>query len=170
MTHRVSVSKDYLTFSAAHFLAIPGHRCEALHGHNYVVTVAVEGPVDPATGFVIDFAVLKRRLRSTLDAIDHRVMIAGNNPRVTVRTEGGRTTVEYGGGMRFLFPASDVAVVPVPETTAELLAEYLANEVMAGLLSEGMLGLGSVTVDVEESPGQVGSFTAAAGTHSRSRG
>ena len=32
----VSVSKDYLTFSAAHFLTIPNHKCESLHGHNYV--------------------------------------------------------------------------------------------------------------------------------------
>ena len=46
----VSVSKDYLTFSAAHFLTIPNHKCESLHGHNYVVTVVVEGPVDRATG------------------------------------------------------------------------------------------------------------------------
>ena len=169
MTHRVSVSKDYLTFSAAHFLAIPGHRCESLHGHNYVLTVTVEGPVDPATGFVIDFAVLKRLLRSTIEAVDHRVIIAGKNARVIVRADAEQTTVDYAGVARFWFPTSNVVIVPVPDTTAELLAEYFAGEVVAGLVGEGIRGLRSVTVDVEESPGQTGSFTAAAGTQGRTQ-
>lgn len=159
MTHRVSVSKDYLTFSAAHFLTIPGHKCERLHGHNYVVTVAVEGPVDPSTGFVVDFAVLKRVLRPAIDALDHRVLVPGGNPAVVVRAEGGRTTVDCRGETRFVFPTGDVAVLAVTDTTAELLAEMLANEVRAGLTREGVLGLQRIVVAVEESPGQLGSFT-----------
>ena len=55
---QVSVSKESLGFSAAHFLTLRGHMCERLHGHNYRLSVTVEGTVDPATGFVVDFAVL----------------------------------------------------------------------------------------------------------------
>lgn len=163
MTHRVSVSKDYLTFSAAHFLTIPGHKCERLHGHNYVVTVAVEGPVDPATGFVVDFAVLKRVLRPAIDALDHRVLVPGQNAAVTLARSGDRTTITYGGGVRFVFPTPDVAVVAVSDTTAELLAELLAGEVRAGLKREGVDGITRIVVGVEESPGQVGSFTVEGG-------
>jgi 6-pyruvoyltetrahydropterin/6-carboxytetrahydropterin synthase len=157
---RVSVAKDYLTFSAAHFITIPGHKCEALHGHNYVVQVAVEGQVDRATGFVVDFAVLKRILRPAIDAIDHRVILPSRNDRVRIRTEAGRTIVDYGGHGWFVFPESNVALVPVTDTTAELLAEYLVREVVRGLSDEQIAGVRTVTVLVEESPGQIGAYSA----------
>ena len=154
----VSVSKDYLTFSAAHFLTIPDHKCESLHGHNYVVTVLVEGPVDRTTGFVVDFAVVKKVLRPVIDRIDHKVLVPAANPAVVIGTEGDATVVQYRGVRRFQFPSAHVAIVPVSDTTAELLAEYLALAVRDGLALEGVAGLASVLVDVEESPGQSGRY------------
>ena len=160
-TFSVSVAKDYLTFSAAHFLTIPGHKCEALHGHNYVVTVVAEGEVDRATGFVVDFAAVKRVLRPVIDRIDHLVLVPGRNPAVIVRTEGDTTLVDYRGIRRFMFPTAHVAIVDVTDTTAELLAEHLAHAVVDGLAAEGGAALRSVMVDVEESPGQSGRFSLA---------
>jgi 6-pyruvoyltetrahydropterin/6-carboxytetrahydropterin synthase len=158
MTHRVAVSKDYLTFSAAHFLTIPGHRCEALHGHNYVVTVAVAGPVDARTGFVVDFAVLKRVVQPAVAALDHRVLVPGVNPDVSMSDDDGSTRVSWSGVPRFTFPTAHVAVVPVAHTTAELLAEHLARQVQRGLENEHITGLTHIAVDVEESPGQCGRY------------
>jgi 6-pyruvoyltetrahydropterin/6-carboxytetrahydropterin synthase len=156
---RVSVTKDYLTFSAAHFITIADHKCESLHGHNYVVQVAVEGSVDPETGFVVDFAVLKRILRPTIDRLDHRVLVPTLNQGVKIRTQGSQTLIDYRGEARFVFPASNVAPVPVTDTTAELLAEYLAGEMVSGLANEGLRGLSRIGVEVEESPGQCGAYT-----------
>ncbi len=154
----VSVSKDYLTFSAAHFLTIPNHKCESLHGHNYVVTVVVEGPVDRTTGFVVDFAVVKKVLRPVIDRIDHKVLVPGANAAVVIQVDGDATVIGYRDARRFEFPTSHVAVVPVSDTTAELLAEYLARAVRDGLAAEGVAGVESVLVDVEESPGQSGRY------------
>jgi 6-pyruvoyltetrahydropterin/6-carboxytetrahydropterin synthase len=43
------------------------------HGHNYRLWVAVEGPVDPATGFVIDLGVLDGLVQQRiLDRLDHQ--------------------------------------------------------------------------------------------------
>lgn len=158
MASSVSVSKDYLTFSAAHFLTIPGHKCEALHGHNYVVSVTVHGPVDDATGFVVDFAILKTILRPAIDALDHRVLVPSRNPAVVVHDHAGMTTVEYRGKRRFVFPTGHVALVPVKDTTAEHLAKHLADAVVAGLAVEGCGSVTAVLVDVEESPGQSGRY------------
>lgn len=158
MGSSVSVSKDYLTFSAAHFLTIPGHKCESLHGHNYVVTVVVDGPIDPDSGFVVDFAVLKRILRPVIDALDHRVMVPTENPAVRCVADGQATVVEYRGARRFVFPTAHVALVPVRDTTAEWLARHLATEVIRGLGVEGCRTATSVLVDVEESPGQSGRY------------
>jgi 6-pyruvoyltetrahydropterin/6-carboxytetrahydropterin synthase len=53
MQHRgefsVSVAKDYLVFSSAHFITFAGHRCEGLHGHNYRARATVEGALDQET-------------------------------------------------------------------------------------------------------------------------
>ena len=57
---KVSVSKDYLVFSSAHFITFRGHQCETLHGHNYRLGVTVEGAVDDETLFVVDFSILKK--------------------------------------------------------------------------------------------------------------
>lgn len=43
------------------------------HGHNYDLEVTVEGPVDPATGYVLDITVLKRLVDERVSAVlDHR--------------------------------------------------------------------------------------------------
>jgi 6-pyruvoyltetrahydropterin/6-carboxytetrahydropterin synthase len=53
----------------AHFL--PGHpKCGVLHGHTYRIELAVEG--ENRTGMIMDFADLKKILRETLAAYDHR--------------------------------------------------------------------------------------------------
>lgn len=43
------------------------------HGHNYVLDVTVEGPVDPETGFVMDLKALKHAIAGrVVDDVDHR--------------------------------------------------------------------------------------------------
>jgi 6-pyruvoyltetrahydropterin/6-carboxytetrahydropterin synthase len=43
------------------------------HGHNYVLDVTVEGPVNPQTGFVMDLRALKEALNArVVEDVDHR--------------------------------------------------------------------------------------------------
>lgn len=70
---------------AAHRLPnVPeGHRCARLHGHSFRIEIVVAGPVDPAAGWVMDFADLKKAFAPVHDAIDHRYLneVAGlENP------------------------------------------------------------------------------------------
>ncbi len=61
------------TFEAAHRLPrVPeGHKCARLHGHSYRVEVHVEGPVDPDSGMVVDFADIKAAFRPLSERLDH---------------------------------------------------------------------------------------------------
>lgn len=151
---RVSVSKDYLSFSAAHFITLAGHQCESLHGHNYRAGVTVEGEVDPECAFVVDFAVLKRILRPYVQAMDHRVLLPTSNPKLVLRESADRMVVDYLGSERFVFPRSNVSLLPISNTTAEMLAEYLAVRVREDLRAEGLTLLTALEVEVEESKGQ----------------
>jgi 6-pyruvoyltetrahydropterin/6-carboxytetrahydropterin synthase len=47
-------------FSAAHRLPHYEAMCNKLHGHNYDLAVTVEGPVDPASGMLVDFVALQQ--------------------------------------------------------------------------------------------------------------
>lgn len=61
---------------AAHRLPrVPlGHKCARLHGHSFVVELAVEGPVDPHFGWVMDFAELKAAFQPLHAQLDHHYL------------------------------------------------------------------------------------------------
>ena len=155
---KVSVAKEYLSFSSAHFITLAGHQCESLHGHNYRLGVTVQGEVDPECAFVVDFGVLKRIMRPLVQALDHRVLLPTMNPKLRIEEAGDTVTVHYLGEEKFAFPASNCALVPITNTTAERLAEYLANRVRDELVAEGLQLLETLEVEVEESPGQSGYY------------
>jgi len=155
---KVSVSKDYLGFSSAHFITFSGHQCESLHGHNYRIAVTVEGDVDPECAFVVDFGVIKRIVRPLVQAMDHKVLLPSENTKLVLRREDERMMVEYLGAPRFVFPVSNVALLPITNTTAEMIAEYLAHEVRRAFKEEGLRRLEAIEVEVEESFGQSGYY------------
>lgn len=157
-TYRVSVTKDYLVFASAHFITFAGHRCEGLHGHNYRVRATVEGELDQQSWFVFDFIILKRILKQLCDAIDHKVLLPLENPRVRVREQGASIAVDYDGALRYLFPREDCALLPVPNTTVEMLAQLLATQLRAALGTDGARGLTAVEVEVEENFGQMAAY------------
>ena len=157
-SYRVTVAKSYLSFSSAHFITFPGHKCESLHGHNYRVGVTVEGPLDAEALFVIDFAILKDVLKPMVDAVDHRVLLPTGHPKVELAEAGEFIEVTYFGAPRFRFPRSDCALVPVENTTAEQLARHFANAVWARLRGEGFGSLSLIEVEVEESEGQSATY------------
>lgn len=63
-------------FEAAHHLpkVPPGHKCSRLHGHSFRVQVCIQGPVDPATGWVRDFAEIKNIFKPIHDQLDHQYL------------------------------------------------------------------------------------------------
>ena len=151
---RVSVTKDYLVFASAHFITFAGHRCEGLHGHNYRARVTVEGALDKESWFVFDFVVLKRIMRRLCDEIDHKVLLPLENPKIQVTEEGDAVHVAVEGQPRYRFPRGDCSLLPVPNTTVEMLAELLADRCRAQLEKLGARGLTAIEMEVEENFGQ----------------
>jgi 6-pyruvoyltetrahydropterin/6-carboxytetrahydropterin synthase len=52
----------------------PDHKCFRIHGHSFRVTVRVGGPVDPALGWVVDFAALADAWAPLHEILDHRLL------------------------------------------------------------------------------------------------
>ncbi len=64
----VSVQAHY---DSAHFLRNYHGKCERLHGHRYVVEVALASSELDEAGIAFDFVVIKRQLRELADRLDH---------------------------------------------------------------------------------------------------
>ena len=152
-TYRVHVTKDYLGFASGHFISYEGHECERLHGHNYRVGITVEGPLGPSR-YVMNFITIKRTLKRLTDELDHRVLLATQNPLIQVSEQGDRVEASC-RGKRYVFPRDDVVLLPIENTTAELLARYLLERFREELPALGGGAVTALELEVEESEGQM---------------
>ncbi len=156
--YRVSVTKDYLVFSSAHFITFAGHRCEGLHGHNYRARVTVEGSLREDTWFVFDFVELKHLMRGLCDAIDHLVLLPLESTRIGVTEEGEVVRVSVDGAQKYVFPRQECALLPIPNTTVEMLAKLLAERLQAALSARDATGLTAIEMEIEENFGQTATY------------
>jgi 6-pyruvoyltetrahydropterin/6-carboxytetrahydropterin synthase len=153
----IEVAKDYFNFASAHFLLFANGRREPLHGHNYQVSVAVEGELDRA-GVVMNFITFKPLVKKTCDELDHRTLIQQRSPLLKVRRSAAGCEVRY-KNQRLLLPRQDVILLPIANTSTELIAEYLAGRLRRRIQQEfPQARLSVIEVAVEESRGQRGVF------------
>ena len=150
--YRVVVQKDYLKFSAAHFIAYKGFR-EPLHGHNYQVSVAISGVVG-ADGYVLDFGVVKELTKAVCAELDERVLVPAESDCLEITRDATTVTLTYEDGTRFAFPTSDTVLLPIVHASAEELARYVLHRLRDGLAAHAVRGLADIEVGVSEAPGQ----------------
>ncbi|WP_165063880.1 6-pyruvoyl trahydropterin synthase family protein [Paludisphaera rhizosphaerae] len=149
---KVRVTKDYLVFSSGHFITFDGDTCERIHGHNYRVAVEVDGPLD-VNAYVVDFIALRDMTRAIVDELDHRMLLPADSPLIRVAVEGSNTVARYRDRF-WSFPTEECVVLPLVNTTSELLADYIARRLLKEMKARGWADPEAVRVEVEECFGQ----------------
>jgi 6-pyruvoyltetrahydropterin/6-carboxytetrahydropterin synthase len=157
---KVRVTKDHLVFCSGHFISYEGDKCERLHGHNYRASVEVEGGLD-ANYYVFDFIALKRLTKAITDELDHRMMLPTRNALILVEAGPASVRVRY-RDREWLFPRGDCVLLPIENTTAELLARYVGQRLRDALRQHGYEPE-VLRVEVEESVGQSATYEWRAG-------
>ncbi|MEX0805696.1 MAG: 6-carboxytetrahydropterin synthase [Candidatus Binatia bacterium] len=153
----IEVAKDYFNFASAHFLIFPDGQREPLHGHNYQVSVALEGEIDHA-GVVLDFITFKPLVKRVCDALDHRTLIQTESPVIKVRKRSKEIEVLY-KKQRIVLPKQDVILLPLVNTSTELLAEHVADQIRREVRKQfPHARIRTMEVKVEEARGQRGIF------------
>lgn len=152
-TYSVVVERNRLKFAAAHMATFSGG-LEPLHGHNYALHLEVSGTLTP-NSWVIDFSLLKRVGHEICGRLDHKFLLQKRSSLLAVAGDENTCTIVF-GERTYQFPADDVAALPIDNTTAERLAEWIASEVGRELLARGMDNITRLKVGVEEAPGQAG--------------
>lgn len=150
---RIAVTKDGNLFAAAHFITYADGQAEPLHGHNYRVGAVLSGPLD-RHHLVFDFVRLKEELETVASELDHRVLLATGNAQLPVeRSAESDEIVVRSGERRYVFPAADVVLLEIANTTAELIAAWIADRLLERL-GPGAAALTEIQVEVEETTGQ----------------
>jgi len=112
--------------------------------------VTVEGNLQDDQ-FVFNFVTLKRLMRDLVNQIDHCTLLPDSNPHFKIKLDSGSVTVDS-GDRHYVLPESDVRILPMPNTTAEMLAKYLADQLKQQL--DQSVNLTACEVEVEEVIGQ----------------
>jgi 6-pyruvoyltetrahydropterin/6-carboxytetrahydropterin synthase len=71
----MEIFKEF-TLESAHRLphVPPEHKCARIHGHSFRLEIWVAGEVDPAKGWLIDFAEIDDAMAPLHDALDHHYL------------------------------------------------------------------------------------------------
>ena len=148
--YRMVLAKEDFKFSSAHFTLFSDGRAELLHGHNYRVRVELTGSGLDAEGLLVDIEIFKRELRKVCARLDSRTLIPGESARLRWTREGEAIDVRC-GERAYRFPAEDTLVLPLANTSIELLARMIWHDLAPGLAGSRVEVF---AVAVEETAGQ----------------
>jgi 6-pyruvoyltetrahydropterin/6-carboxytetrahydropterin synthase len=150
--YRVRIAKDHLVFCCGHFISFDGDKCEGLHGHNFRAEVEIDGTLD-SNHYLFDFVALTRLAKAITDELAHHMLLPTGNSVIRVEERAGHVHVAY-RDRQWLFPREDCILLPIENTTAELLARYIAQRLLSSLKSEFGFTPAAMRVEVEENIGQ----------------
>jgi 6-pyruvoyltetrahydropterin/6-carboxytetrahydropterin synthase len=137
-----------IKFSACHFIT-EHTKCGRLHGHVYGLRLVLHGEKGNS-GMIMDFIELKKVMRRIVEDFDHRVLLPGNCPRLTLSV--GDEIVAKAGKKRYVFPAEDVVILDVEEASTEEVARVMLARVLEEVRFPS--NVTRVEVGVEEERGQ----------------
>ncbi|WZP00010.1 6-carboxytetrahydropterin synthase [Isosphaeraceae bacterium EP7] len=151
--YKVRVEKDSLVFCSGHFITYDGDHCERIHGHNYRAAIEVEAELDQ-NHYVFDFIALKELGEKIALALDHRMLLPTQSPLIRLEDDGENWMARY-KGRRWSFPKEECVLLPIANTTAELLASYFAERLREELEARGLVIPPLIRIEIEESFGQL---------------
>lgn len=151
-TWKVRVTKDHLVFSAAHFITFNGNVCERLHGHNWRTAVELTGPLD-RNSYVFDFIALRDTLQGIVNELDHHVLLPTQHPTIKVNASEREVEVTF-EDRRWVFPREDCVLLPVENTTAELIARWIGEQLRSTIENHSEAEVSMIQIEVEENFGQ----------------
>jgi 6-pyruvoyltetrahydropterin/6-carboxytetrahydropterin synthase len=138
-----------IRFSAAH--VIPEYKkCGRLHGHTYAVHTKIYGTLDE-NGIIIDFSLLKKKLRNIVDTLDHKIIIPDKNTNITITKD--QTSITLNSlGKTYTFPKEDCVLLPIFSSSAENLSLYILDALIDEL--KEFSSINAIEIGVDEGYGQ----------------
>ena len=96
---------------------------------------------------------LRDALKAITGELDHHVLLPTQHPQILVRKDGEQVDVRY-EDRRWSFPRCDCVLLPMPNTTAELLASWIGRRLLDDLQRRTGVRPRRLQVEIDENHGQ----------------
>lgn len=154
---KMVLAKEDFKFSTAHFTLFGPREAEWLHGHNYRVRVELAGESLNEEGLLADIAKIKIVIRRLCARLDSKTLIPSESRHLEIGRQEGGYTIDC-MGRHYRLPEEDVVVLPLVNTSIELLARWFWQQLVAQIELERLV---AVSVEVAETSGQSCAYRAA---------
>jgi 6-pyruvoyltetrahydropterin/6-carboxytetrahydropterin synthase len=124
-----------------------------LHGHNYRVAAEVTGPL-AENHLVIDFLLVRAKLLEITTWLDHHMLLPTKHPQIQVKDDGREVTATF-EDRRWVFPSGDCRLLPLENTTSELVAAHIGTRLLTALAPAANT-LSHIRIEFDECDGQIG--------------
>lgn len=153
--YAVRVQPGELHFNAAHFITFGG-TCENLHGHNFHVRLEARGD-NTGDAFVIDFVLLNRLAAEVCRELHDGVLVPTESDEIDIEPRAGDLIEIRSYDKCFTLSRASCILLPLPNTTAEMLARHIGDRLLVELEAhDALANLHSLEVAVEEADRQWG--------------
>jgi 6-pyruvoyltetrahydropterin/6-carboxytetrahydropterin synthase len=120
------------------------------------VATEVDGPLDE-NHYVFDFIALKNTMRTLTDELDHKMLVPTRSKLIHAEEREKSVRLKY-RDKEWVFPREDCVLLPIENTTAELLAKYLSARLRDELREKHRFMPDAIRMEVEESFGQTARY------------
>lgn len=150
------LDKQDFKFSCAHFIVFAADRAELLHGHNYRLAVELSGQGIDEEGLMLDLERVKATIRAVCARLDSRTLVPTRSRHLAVERRDGSVEITF-RERSYRFPEGDVLLLEQINTSIEVLARMLWQELAAALEEPGIEEL---AVSVSGTSGQACGYRA----------
>ena len=155
MPFQVNLSKERFKFSSTHFTIFNDSEAEALHGHNYMVSVDLDfRSLAEDTGLSAEFGHLKSKIDTICEELDERVLLPTESPFLQIASLEENYEVRFANKL-YSFPQEDCVLLEIVNVSSECLAKWFYHRLAAELVTIGLEGF---SVTIEETNGQSVTF------------
>jgi 6-pyruvoyltetrahydropterin/6-carboxytetrahydropterin synthase len=154
-TSVIELFKEEMKFSAGHFTIFGAGKRENLHGHNFVVSLDIEGEV--VDGMMADYGAYKRAVMELCKRWDETFLLPQASPHLQLRHDGTHVHCRF-ADEDFSFLMRDVTLLPVANVTLEELSRLLGEALVADGQQLKRDRIHGVVVKCASGPGQWSSW------------
>ena len=156
MSYSLDLDKEYFKFSSSHFTIFDKNQAEALHGHNYHLSISLEFETIDDSQMAMEFSQVKSVVKKECELLDEKVLVPIESPFLKISKSShydGHTEVIY-NERHYVLPTNELSLLPLKNITSEGLAQYMWAQ-----LSPKFPKADSVIVSIVETDGQSVSYT-----------
>ena len=105
---------------------------------------------------IMDFVILKKKLKEMIDEVDHKTLLPTKSDLVHI-TATDESVEAICDGKRYVFPRMDVTLLDIPTTTAEEMSKMMAERMVKEL--DLPSNVRSLSIGLDEERGQTAWYT-----------